>query len=109
MVFSAIQEFAVRFNGELPRPGNIEDAEKMFHIAEEINQRRMSSDEFYVRDLESFKNIIIRFAMCSRGMIAPMCALMGGVVAQEVLKAASGIVFNYVARLFQNHSIKLYR
>ncbi len=40
--------------------------------------------------IDSYKQLIMRLALCSRGVINPMCSLLGGVVAQEVLKAASG-------------------
>lgn len=36
------------------------------------------------------QDVILRLAMGACGMINPVCATMGGIVGQEVLKACSG-------------------
>ena len=103
-VFRAIKEFASSsVLNELPRPGNVTDAEMVFQIAQDINMRCRLEGLFNVENLQDYKSVIIRLALCSRGMISPMCSLMGGVVAQEVLKAASGnYLFLYSQTLHVN-------
>ena len=44
------------------------------------------------------QDVILRLALGARGMLNPMCAAMGGIVGQEVLKACSG-KFRWVRRL----------
>ncbi|CAM9804972.1 unnamed protein product, partial [Discosporangium mesarthrocarpum] len=36
------------------------------------------------------QDVVLKLALGSRGVISPVCATMGGVVGQEVLKACSG-------------------
>jgi len=66
-----------------PVPGDKADADEMVHLAESVAAKAdyvESADESVVRAL----------AQCSRGHISPMAAMMGGIVAQEALKACSG-------------------
>lgn len=91
MLIRALKEFVAQSCDVcLPRPGNLADAEKVFMLASQLNRAAGEAQAFHVEDLSAHRDMILRLALCSRGMISPMCALMGGVVAQEVLKAASG-------------------
>lgn len=83
-----------------PRAGNLEDAEAVFNLAQELNSTALATKAFSVENMDSYRNVIVRLSLCARGLISPMCALMGGVVAQEVLKAASGIPFFLFVRSF---------
>jgi ubiquitin-activating enzyme E1 len=71
----------------LPQPGNTNDAEEIFNIAVMINNNMQSQK---VDDLEPYKDVIQKFALSAKGQISPVCTLLGGIVAQEVLKACSG-------------------
>lgn len=42
------------------------------------------------RELEGGLALLKRFALCCRGVISPLCALVGGILGQETLKACSG-------------------
>lgn len=42
-----------------------------------------------------FQDVILRLSLGARGVINPVCATMGGIVGQEVLKACSG-KFRYI-------------
>ena len=43
-----------------------------------------------VEEFEESKALINRMALCSWGQVSPVCALLGGVLGQEILKAVSG-------------------
>ena len=68
----------------------MQDAEAVFAIISDINSLSRTAGFFHVENLDNYKHLILRVALCARGLISPMCALMGGIVAQEVLKAAGG-------------------
>lgn len=78
-------------NGNLPRPGNAEDAQRLYDITVELNNS-LAEDSCKVsaEDLSSQEILIKRLAMCAQGRVAACTAMMGGVVGQEVLKACSG-------------------
>ncbi|KAJ3103441.1 hypothetical protein HDU97_010187 [Phlyctochytrium planicorne] len=80
--FQALDKFRVQ-NGGLPRPRNDQDAQAVFAIASEIN--KISPEP-----IELDEKLIKELAFEARGDIAPMNAVLGGLVAQEVLKACSG-------------------
>lgn len=43
-----------------------------------------------VEEFEESKVLLNRMALCSWGQVSPVCALLGGVLGQEILKAVSG-------------------
>jgi hypothetical protein len=65
-------------------------------MVEDINNSAVTNGEFSVSGIDGYKQLIMRLALCSRGVINPMCSLLGGVVAQEVLKAASGMILIFI-------------
>ncbi|KAH6915432.1 ubiquitin activating enzyme [Coprinopsis sp. MPI-PUGE-AT-0042] len=73
--FQALSEFRSQ-HGRLPRPRNDEDASTLFEITKKING---DAEEKVVRE----------FSYQAIGDLAPMNAVVGGFVAQEVLKACS--------------------
>ena len=81
--FRALDEFRLR-QGRLPRPRNEEDANVVLQIAVEINKASASPLE------ELNDKLIKELAYQAVGDVAPMAAVIGGLVAQEVLKAVSG-------------------
>lgn len=67
----------------LPRPRDTTDATLFYQLAREVATNRCSDvtiDEKFICDL----------SYSCAGHLAPMCAVIGGLVAQEVLKACSG-------------------
>lgn len=40
--------------------------------------------------VDFFQDVILRLSLGARGVLSPVCATMGGIVGQEVLKACSG-------------------
>ena len=80
--FQALDVFKKK-HGRWPRSRNVEDAKQVFELAKTINAKNASPvdlDEKLLHEL-SFE---------ARGDIPAMQAVIGGMVAQEVLKACSG-------------------
>eukprot|EP01102_Stenamoeba_stenopodia_P009142 TRINITY_DN2682_c0_g1_i3.p1 TRINITY_DN2682_c0_g1~~TRINITY_DN2682_c0_g1_i3.p1 ORF type:complete len:1013 (-),score=251.98 TRINITY_DN2682_c0_g1_i3:98-3136(-) len=81
--FQALHAFVER-RGGLPAPWNAADAEQLITIAEEINNKTAAK----VNSLN--KDLLKQLSFTSRGVIAPITGFLGGVVAQEALKAVTG-------------------
>lgn len=82
LAFQALNEYRKR-NNRLPKPWNREDAAAFIQIAEEVSKR----DGL---EIELDSKLLEKFAFISRGDVNPLQATIGGIVAQEVLKASSG-------------------
>jgi len=74
--FQALHEFLSQ-NSKLPRPRNDEDATKLLQIAKSF-------------EVDLDENVLKEFAYQASGDLSPMAAVIGGFVAQEVLKSLSG-------------------
>jgi len=79
--FQALSSFYEKA-GHLPRPRNPEDASAVLAAAKEIHQAAGGEDALDEKVLEAL-------AYQARGDLSPMVAVIGGFVAQEVLKACS--------------------
>lgn len=66
----------------LPAPWNEQDANEFVALAEKI------AVELKIEDLD--KNLLAMAAKTAQGELAPMQAVIGGIVAQEVMKACTG-------------------
>ncbi|KAF9980991.1 SPS-sensor component ptr3 [Mortierella antarctica] len=80
--FQALHAFNAK-HGRQPRPRNQEDAKEVFALATEIDNKvaeKAELDEKLIHEL-SFQAV---------GDLSPMIAVIGGTVAQEVLKACTG-------------------
>ena len=81
--FQALQEFANRHDGALPRAHSDEDAAEVFQYTQALSR---DGDE----KVELSQNLITELSYQARGDLAPMAAFFGGLAAQEVLKSVSG-------------------
>jgi ubiquitin-activating enzyme E1 len=63
----------------------MDHADVVLQLANKINQ-----EQKLVEDLSSFNVLLKQLAVGASGLISPICALTGGILAQEVLKACSG-------------------
>ncbi len=92
LAFQALHGFQAK-HGQLPTPGSRAHAQELFDLCVSMNSA-VAEDGAQLRlsdgDLAAQEGLIKRLAMCSRGLVAPMCALLGGIMGQEVLKACSG-------------------
>ena len=69
-------------HSEFPTPGNVEQANEVLELAKGLDSEGIVTDKD--------ANLIQHFASGSNAVLSPMCAAMGGIVGQEVLKACSG-------------------
>lgn len=110
--FQALDAFAAANGGQLPKPRSTADADKVWKLAQEINGK----SEFKVYNNALYNNafpqveeldekLIKELAFQARGDITPMAAVIGGMVAQEVLKACSG-KFNPIHQFFYFDSLE---
>ncbi|KAI9639631.1 putative ubiquitin activating enzyme [Dioszegia hungarica] len=79
--FQALSKFYETHN-RLPRPRNAEDAAQIVSLAKEIHAAAKGEEDLSESVLESL-------AFQATGDLSPMVAVIGGFVAQEVLKACS--------------------
>ena len=79
--FQALEEFSASNGGEYPTPGNVEQANKVLELAKAKSSEELSSSQ---------ERIVKQLASGSKAVLSPMCAALGGIVGQEVLKACSG-------------------
>jgi len=86
VAFLTLHEFSRTNNGQLPRTRNQEDADKFFELANQVNGQLQKGARQEKLDADLFK----KFAFTARGDLCPMQAVIGGIVAQEVMKACSG-------------------
>lgn len=75
VAFQALSEFRAQ-NGRLPRPRNSEDATTVVSLAKKL-------------DAEIDEKIVTELSYQAAGDVSPLVAVIGGFVAQEVLKACS--------------------
>lgn len=97
--FRALDAFrAARAGGAtLPRPGSAEDADEILALAAglagdvEAEGARASAllPGAPPADADAARALLRTFASGSSGEVSPMCALFGGLVGQEVIKARS--------------------
>lgn len=80
--FQALDAFVSRF-GRLPEPGSLEDAETLVKVAEQLTVGSGSQ-------VELDATVIKWLSLTARAELNPMAAMFGGIVGQEVVKAASG-------------------
>ena len=79
LCYQSLHTWQQEHAGSLPRPWNREDADRFLAVTKEQFGDQVG-DEKFVR----------QFALICSGEVSPMCAAVGGIVAQEVMKATSG-------------------
>lgn len=81
--FQAVQAF-VDETGALPMPGDMDAAKAVLAKAQQLDKDKLLEDN------AAAERILLHLASGSRAILSPMCAALGGMVGQEVLKACSG-------------------
>ncbi|KAK9765192.1 E1 ubiquitin-activating protein [Basidiobolus ranarum] len=81
--FQALDAFSSKNSGALPRPRNKDDASQVLLLAKDISTKLKES-------VELDEKLITELAYQAQGYLSPMCALLGGIVAQEALKSLTG-------------------
>ncbi|CAM9454499.1 unnamed protein product, partial [Phaeothamnion confervicola] len=87
--FRALHQFRARHGGLLPEPGDPAQADEVFAAAAAIDDEAGASFKVS-QSVGHSKDVVRQLALCSRGVLSPMCATLGGIAGQEVLKACSG-------------------
>ena len=83
IAFQALHDFYTVHN-QLPRPWHKEDAEEFVKIANEFNSKLEKKFEFIKDD------VLRLFSHVASGQICPLQSVVGGIAAQEIMKACSG-------------------
>ena len=81
--FQAVASYCEE-KGAFPRPGDVEAAKAVLAIAKALDKDSILDGN------AKAESIIMHLASGSQAILSPMCAAMGGLVGQEVLKACSG-------------------
>ncbi|XP_078589545.1 ubiquitin-like modifier-activating enzyme 6 [Branchiostoma floridae x Branchiostoma japonicum] len=71
-------------HSRLPKPGDSDDAAKLLELAQSLNSKMHEK----VEDVDS--RLLTWLSYTAQGCFAPLTAAMGGILAQEVLKALTG-------------------
>jgi len=79
----ALHAFVDEHGGELPRPHNDADAQKLLGLTKRIAKETET-------EVELSEKLITELSYQARGDLSPLAAFFGGLTAQEVLKAVSG-------------------
>uniref|UniRef100_A0A452SVH6 Ubiquitin-like modifier-activating enzyme 1 n=1 Tax=Ursus americanus TaxID=9643 RepID=A0A452SVH6_URSAM len=83
--FQALHQFCAQ-HGRPPRPRNEEDATELVTLARAVNARALRA----VQQDSLDEDLIRKLAYVAAGDLAPVNAFIGGLAAQEVMKACSG-------------------
>jgi len=81
--FQALHAYAADHGGAMPPPSDGAAAKEVLERAQAI--AKAAGD-----DVEFSERLMRNLASGARGELSPMCAVFGGIAAQEVMKAASG-------------------
>eukprot|EP00527_Entomoneis_sp_CCMP2396_P002422 CAMPEP_0198150574 /NCGR_PEP_ID=MMETSP1443-20131203/51491_1 /TAXON_ID=186043 /ORGANISM="Entomoneis sp., Strain CCMP2396" /LENGTH=409 /DNA_ID=CAMNT_0043815923 /DNA_START=29 /DNA_END=1255 /DNA_ORIENTATION=- len=81
--FQAIAEYMAKNDGELPSPGDTAAINQVMDIAKSLDTEKVLADN------KAAERILTHLASGSKAVLSPMCATLGGMIGQEVLKACS--------------------
>ena len=81
--FQAVTEYMAKNGGALPAPGDAAAIGQVLEIAKGLDTDKILADD-------KAQRILLHMASGSNAILSPMCATLGGMVGQEVLKACSG-------------------
>jgi len=82
LAFKALGAYREK-NKSSPTPGDMDAINSVLDIATEMDTEK-------IIDSDAKKRLIKHLASGSKAILSPMCAALGGIVGQEVLKACSG-------------------
>ena len=84
LAFQAIVEYMSSHGGSLPEPGDKTAMAAVLDLAKKLDTNKILENN------AGAERILAHLTSGSRAILSPMCAAMGGIVGQEVLKACSG-------------------
>lgn len=83
--FQALEEYRSGNGGEYPTPGDVDACKKVVEI---VSAAVAEAGEDALTGAQ--ERIVLHLASGAKAILSPMCAALGGIVGQEVLKACSG-------------------
>jgi len=83
--FQALEDYRSSNGGEFPTPGDVDACKK---VVDTVNVALTAAGEDPLDS--SQERIVLQLASGAKAILSPMCAALGGIVGQEVLKACSG-------------------
>lgn len=83
LAFNTLHEF-IKVNGREPLPWNENDAKAFLKLSESINEE-LGDDKIEIKN-----ELLETFSKVAKGRIVPITSALGGIAAQEVMKACSG-------------------
>ncbi len=84
LAYKALASYAESNGMEYPQPGCASAAREVWELAKSLDSKKIMEDN------AAAECIVLHLAAGSRSVLSPMCATLGGIVGQEVLKACSG-------------------
>ena len=84
LAYRALASYAESHNMEYPQPGDMAAAKEVWELAKSLDSEKILEGN------DAAERIVLHLASGSRSILSPMCATLGGIVGQEVLKACSG-------------------
>mmetsp|Transcript_1680 Transcript_1680/g.3589 ORF Transcript_1680/g.3589 Transcript_1680/m.3589 type:complete len:1058 (-) Transcript_1680:364-3537(-) len=85
LAYRALASYAEAHDMEYPQPGDLAATKEVWELAKSLD-----SDKILESNPAAAERIVMHLASGSRSILSPMCATLGGIVGQEVLKACSG-------------------
>ena len=90
LFYLALQEYRDNNNNNYPNPTSADDANKVYAIFEKLcNENDIECKQEDDDGNNKFKLKYCELSRASSAIINPMCAFLGGIVGQEILKACS--------------------
>merc|ERR1712038_1108162 len=83
LAYKALDTYMEKHSMELPTPGDVAMANEFVEIAKSLDKDGIIADG-------KAERILKHLASGSNAILSPMCAALGGIVGQEVLKACAG-------------------
>lgn len=104
LCFQALDKFRAD-QKRWPKVWNLSDAQKFVAIAKSIALENKMSEEDMKEDSEMVRMFYLYSFQC-QGVFSPLCAFMGGLVAQECIKAITS-KFSPVHQLFYYDAVEV--
>ncbi len=83
LAYKALDAYMDQHSMEFPSPGDVTMTKEFVEIAKSLDKDGIIADD-------KAERILKHLASGSKAILSPMCAALGGIVGQEVLKACSG-------------------
>eukprot|EP00574_Skeletonema_japonicum_P010018 CAMPEP_0201720030 /NCGR_PEP_ID=MMETSP0593-20130828/5058_1 /ASSEMBLY_ACC=CAM_ASM_000672 /TAXON_ID=267983 /ORGANISM="Skeletonema japonicum, Strain CCMP2506" /LENGTH=1067 /DNA_ID=CAMNT_0048210573 /DNA_START=15 /DNA_END=3219 /DNA_ORIENTATION=- len=86
LAYRALASYAESHDMVYPTPGDMAAAKEVLALAKTLDTEKLLEAD----NNAAAERIILHLASGSRAILSPMCATLGGIVGQEVLKSCSG-------------------